>query len=33
MQGSVSVEYEHNWDTNLAEVAQCIGYLRAVRGQ
>jgi len=27
--GNVSIEYEHNWQTNLAEVAQCAGYLRA----
>jgi sugar phosphate isomerase/epimerase len=27
--GNVSIEYEHNWKTNLAEVAQCSGYLRA----
>lgn len=27
--GNVSIEYEHNWKTNLAEVAQCAGYLRA----
>jgi sugar phosphate isomerase/epimerase len=26
--GNVSIEYEHNWDTNHAEVAQCAGYLR-----
>lgn len=29
MTGPVSVEYEHNWDKNLAEVGQCIGYMRA----
>ena len=27
--GNVTVEYEHNWKTNLAEVSQCAGYLRA----
>ena len=27
--GNVTVEYEHNWKTNLPEVAQCVGYLRA----
>ncbi len=27
--GNVSIEYEHNWKTNLPEVAQCGGYLRA----
>jgi sugar phosphate isomerase/epimerase len=27
--GNVSIEYEHNWDTSLPEVAQCVGYLRA----
>jgi sugar phosphate isomerase/epimerase len=27
--GNVSIEYEHNWQTNHAEVAQCAGYLRA----
>lgn len=27
--GNVSIEYEHNWGTNLPEIAQCAGYLRA----
>lgn len=27
--GNVSIEYEVNWKTNLPEVAQCAGYLRA----
>jgi sugar phosphate isomerase/epimerase len=27
--GNVSIEYEHNWDVNVTEVAQCAGYLRA----
>ncbi|MEO8614449.1 MAG: sugar phosphate isomerase/epimerase [Luteolibacter sp.] len=27
--GNVTIEYEHNWKTNLAEIAQCVGYLRA----
>jgi sugar phosphate isomerase/epimerase len=27
--GNVSIEYEHNWKTNVTEVAQCAGYLRA----
>lgn len=27
--GNVSIEYEHNWKTNLPEIAQCVGYLRA----
>ena len=27
--GNVSIEYEHNWETSLPEVAQCVGYLRA----
>ena len=27
--GNVTIEYEHNWMTNLAEIAQCAGYLRA----
>lgn len=27
--GNVSIEYEHNWQTNVSEVAQCAGYLRA----
>ncbi len=27
--GNVSIEYEHNWKTNVPEVAQCVGYLRA----
>ena len=26
--GNVSIEYEHNWKTNLAEISQCVGYLR-----
>ena len=27
--GNVTIEYEHNWKTNLPEIAQCAGYLRA----
>lgn len=27
--GNVSIEYEHNWDTNVPEVGQCAGFLRA----
>ncbi len=27
--GNVTIEYEHNWKTNVAEVGQCAGYLRA----
>jgi sugar phosphate isomerase/epimerase len=27
--GNVTIEYEHNWQTNVTEVAQCAGYLRA----
>lgn len=27
--GNVSIEYETNWQTNLAEISQCVGYLRA----
>ncbi len=30
--GNISIEYEVNWDNNLAEIAQCVGYLRAIRG-
>ncbi|MCH7228379.1 sugar phosphate isomerase/epimerase family protein [Haloferula sp. A504] len=26
--GNVVIEYEHNWDTNPVEIAQCVGYLR-----
>jgi sugar phosphate isomerase/epimerase len=26
--GPVSIEYEHNWDANLPEVAQCVGFVR-----
>ncbi len=32
MSGPVSVEYEHNWDTNVTEVGQCIGFVRAMMG-
>jgi sugar phosphate isomerase/epimerase len=32
-QGSVSVEYEYNWDTSLPEVAQCIGFMRAFQSK
>lgn len=28
-QGNVSIEYETNWEHSLADVAQCIGYVRA----
>jgi sugar phosphate isomerase/epimerase len=27
--GNVTIEYEANWKTNLAEISQCVGYLRA----
>jgi sugar phosphate isomerase/epimerase len=27
--GNVTIEYEHNWETNVPEIAQCVGYLRA----
>lgn len=30
--GNISIEYEVNWDNNLVEIAQCVGYLRAIRG-
>lgn len=33
MNGSVSVEYEFNWDTNVTEVAQCIGFVRGIYGK
>jgi len=26
--GSVVIEFEHNWKNNLAEIAQCVGFLR-----
>jgi sugar phosphate isomerase/epimerase len=26
--GNISVEYEYNWETNVPEVAQCIGFVR-----
>lgn len=26
--GNLSIEYEHNWETSLPEVAQCIGFVR-----
>lgn len=30
--GNLSIEYEYNWNTNLPEIAQCVGYLRAFAG-
>ena len=27
-QGNISVEYEHNWDNSVTDVAQCIGFVR-----
>lgn len=27
-EGSISVEYEYNWDNSLPEIAQCIGFVR-----
>lgn len=27
--GNVSIEYEHNWEASLPDVAQCAGFLRA----
>jgi sugar phosphate isomerase/epimerase len=26
--GNVSIEYEHNWQTNLIEIARCAGFLK-----
>lgn len=31
--GNVSIEYEANWHSNLPEIAQCVGYLRAFAQQ
>jgi sugar phosphate isomerase/epimerase len=28
--GSISVEYEYNWDNSLPEIAQCIGFVRGM---
>ncbi len=33
MSGSVSVEYEYNWQTNTPEVAQCLGFVRGLYGR
>jgi sugar phosphate isomerase/epimerase len=33
MTGPVSVEYEHNWDKSLPDVAQCIGFMRAFQAK
>lgn len=30
MTGSVSVEYEYNWQTNVPEVAQCLGFVHGL---
>lgn len=27
--GNVTIEYEYNWNTNLPEISQCVGFLRA----
>ena len=27
-EGNVSIEYEHNWETSVPEVSQCIGFVR-----
>jgi len=27
--GNVSIEYEHNWENSVPDIAQCVGYLRA----
>lgn len=26
--GNISIEYEHNWDNNVPEVGQCVGFIR-----
>jgi sugar phosphate isomerase/epimerase len=26
--GNISVEYEHNWENNALDAAQCIGFVR-----
>lgn len=28
--GNISIEYEHNWDNNVPEVGQCVGYVRGL---
>lgn len=28
--GNVSIEYEYNWDNNVPDISQCVGYLRGV---
>ncbi|HLP00231.1 MAG TPA: sugar phosphate isomerase/epimerase [Fimbriimonas sp.] len=33
MSGSVSVEYEYNWDANVTDVAQCMGYVHGLYGK
>jgi sugar phosphate isomerase/epimerase len=30
--GNVSIEYEHNWDRSVPEIAQCIGFVRGYGG-
>jgi sugar phosphate isomerase/epimerase len=30
MRGPVSIEYEHNWENNLGDVAQCVGFVRGL---
>jgi sugar phosphate isomerase/epimerase len=31
--GNATIEYEFNWQSNLAEIAQCVGFLRACAAQ
>ncbi len=26
--GNISIEYEHNWDNSVPEIAQCVGFVR-----
>jgi len=32
-QGNLSIEYEHNWEQSLPEVAQCIGFVRGYQAR
>lgn len=33
MAGPASVEYEHKWEDNVGDVAQCVGFMRAFLGE
>jgi L-ribulose-5-phosphate 3-epimerase UlaE len=33
VRGPVIIEYEHNWENNVGEIAECVRFFNSVTGQ